>query len=270
MKVIFLGDVVGKPGRQAVKGTLGVLMKQYGADFAVVNGENMAGGTGITPETAADLFESGAHVITSGNHVWKKKEVNDLLQQDRRILRPANYPKGAPGDGWTLVENDRGQKLGVVNLQGRVFMEQIDCPFRKADEIVDNLRKQTRCILVDMHAETTSEKRAIGYYLDGRVSFVVGTHTHVQTADDEIFAHGTGFLTDAGMCGPTDSVIGVRKELVLQKFLTGRPVGFQVASEGVMVQGAFVEIDDANGKCLRIERIRRPPADMPNVSSKEK
>jgi metallophosphoesterase (TIGR00282 family) len=262
MKVLFCGDVVGKPGMRAVKEFLPKLIGRHGIDLVVINGENMAQGAGVTEDTAEEMFAAEVNLITSGNHIWSKKEVIPYLERNpHKLLRPANYPKGTPGKGSAIITTPDGRKLGVVNLEGRVFMKNLDDPFRVGMEEVERLRKETPCILVDMHCEATSEKNAMGAYLDGKVSLVVGTHTHVQTADERILPGGTAFLTDAGMCGPLDSVIGVKKELVIERFLTQRHTHFETAKGLVYLQGCIVDIDDATGKARSIERVRERLAD---------
>lgn len=258
MKILFIGDIIGKPGRTALKAVLPGLKTETGAEVVVANGENLAGGIGITPETAREAHDAGVDVLTTGNHVWKKKEIFDYLARSGQIVRPANYPVGAPGRGMIVHDLGNRRRLGVLNLQGRVFMhEPLDCPFRAADRELDALRGQAQVILVDVHAEATSEKRALAFHLDGKVTAVIGTHTHVQTADEEILAGGTGYLSDAGMAGPVDSVIGMRKELVLDKFRTALPVSFQVASGVVCVDAVLIEADERSGRCTAIRRIRR-------------
>ncbi|MBI3185738.1 MAG: TIGR00282 family metallophosphoesterase [Myxococcales bacterium] len=259
MKVLFLGDVVGKVGVQAVKALLPRLIARTSADLVVANAENSETGVGVTPEGAQALLSAEVDLLTSGNHIWSKKQILPFLeQQPVRLLRPANYPEGAPGRGHTLVETRGGRKLGVINLEGRVFMRPLDDPFRVGLRLVEELRKSTSCIVVDIHAEATSEKNAIGVYLDGKVSAVIGSHTHVQTADERILPGGTAFITDAGMCGPLDSVIGIKKELSVERFLTQRPAGFEVAKGQVYVQGVLVDIDESTGLSRGIERIREP------------
>ena len=257
MKVLFLGDVVGKPGRRSVRELMPRLVGRHEIDLTVVNCENSAGGAGVTPESAEELLSCQVQLLTSGNHIWDKKEIIPYLEQNRGpLLRPANYPPGTPGRGSAIIQTPDGRKLGVLNLEGRVFMKDLDDPFRKADEEIKKLAAETRCILVDMHCEATSEKNAMGCYLDGRVSAVVGTHTHVQTADERILPGGTAFITDVGMCGPLDSVIGVKKELALQRFLTQRPSPFETAKNLTYLQGAVIDIDEATGKARSIERVR--------------
>ena len=257
MKVLFLGDIVGKPGRAAVRHFVPVLRERHGLDLCVGNSENSAGGAGITPESADDLLEAGLDLLTGGNHTWSKREILPYLDRDgSRQLRPANYPDGAPGRGHAVVTSPGGRKLGVVNLEGRVFMKPLDCPFRAAERLVAELRQETPCILVDMHCEATSEKNAMGHFLDGRVSAVLGTHTHVQTADERVLRAGTAYQTDVGMCGPWDSVIGLRKESAIERFLTARHTPFETAQGETVLQGAIVEIDDETGRARGILRIR--------------
>lgn len=258
MKILFIGDVIGSPGRAALKALLPGLKAETGADVVIANGENLCGGIGITPEKANEILEIGVDLITTGNHVWKKKEIFDYLGRSDRIVRPANYPQGAPGRGSLVFTTAAGQRIGLINLQGRVFMhESLDCPFRAAERELDSIGDRARLIVVDVHAEATSEKRALAYYLDGKVTAVLGTHTHVQTADEEIFPGGTGFLSDVGMAGPTDSVIGMRKEIVIQRFKSQLPAAFQVASGNVVLDAVAIEADEKSGRCLAIKRIRR-------------
>ena len=258
MKVLFLGDVFGKPGRQAVKRFVPKLIASEALDLVIANGENAAGGSGITPAEADELLAAEVDFLTSGNHIWSKKEIVAYLAAPRsKLLRPANYPGDAPGRGRAVVETRDGRKLGLVNVEGRVFMKDLDCPFRAADREVEALKAEgCTAILVDMHADATSEKNAMGHYLDGRVSAVLGTHTHIQTADERVLAGGTAYITDVGMCGPWDSIIGVKKELVLQRFLTQRPVGFEPAKRETYLQGAIVDIDEATGKARSIRRVQ--------------
>ncbi len=257
MKVLFVGDIVGKPGRTVVRHFVPRLREQHGLDFCVGNSENSAGGAGITADSADELLASGLDLLTSGNHTWSKRDISPYLARaGSRQLRPANYPEGAPGRGHAVVEA-RGLKLGVINLEGRVFMKALDCPFRAADRLLAELASLgTRCILVDMHCEATSEKNALGHYLDGRASVVLGTHTHIQTADARVLPGGTAFMTDAGMCGPWDSVIGVRKEAAIERFLTARHVKFETASAEVYLQGAIVDIDEETGRARSITRVQ--------------
>jgi len=257
LKVLFVGDIVGKPGRTAVRHFVPILRERHGLDLCVGNSENSAGGAGITPESAEDLLEAGLDLLTGGNHTWSKREILPYLARSgSRQLRPANYPDGAPGRGHGVVTSRDGRKLGVVNLEGRVFMKPLDCPFRAAERLVEELREQTPCILVDMHCEATSEKNAMGHFLDGRVSAVLGTHTHVQTADERVLRGGTAYQTDVGMCGPWDSVIGLRKESAIERFLTARHTPFETAQGETVLQGAIVDIDDQTGRARSILRIR--------------
>jgi hypothetical protein len=258
LRVLFLGDVFGKPGRQAVKHFVPKLIVRHGIDLVVANSENSAGGAGVTPESANELLASEVNLLTGGNHIWAKREIVPYLEAPgSKQLRPANYPRGSPGRGRAIVETPDGRRLGVVNLEGRVFMRNLDDPFRAAEEEIRLLKADgVSCILVDMHCEATSEKNAMGHFLDGRVSAVVGTHTHIQTADERVLAGGTAFITDVGMCGPWDSVIGVKKELVLQRFLTQRPIGFEPAKRDIHLQGAIIDMDDATGKARSIVRVQ--------------
>lgn len=258
MKVLFLGDVFGKPGRQAVQRLVPRLITREGLDLVIANAENSAAGAGVTPDAAEELLAAEVDLLTSGNHIWSKREIVPYLERaGSRLLRPANYPRGAPGRGRGIASTPDGRRLGVVNLEGRVFMKTLDDPFRVAEEEIAALRAEgVTAILVDMHCEATSEKNAMGWFLDGRVSAVLGTHTHVQTADARVLPGGTAFVTDVGMCGPWDSVIGVSKELVLERFLTQRPVRFEPARHDVWLQGAIVEIDDATGRARSITRVQ--------------
>jgi metallophosphoesterase (TIGR00282 family) len=258
LKVLFLGDVFGKPGRQAVRHFVPKLIARDGIDLVIANSENSAGGAGVTPESAEELLACEVDLLTGGNHIWAKREIVPYLDaRGSRQLRPANYPAGAPGRGRAVVQTPDGRRLGVVNLEGRVFMKNLDDPFRAADAEVAALEAEgVVAILVDMHCEATSEKNAMGHYLDGRVSAVLGTHTHIQTADERVLPGGTAFVTDVGMCGPWDSVIGVKKDLVLQRFLTQRPMSFEPAKRDTRLQGAIVDIDDATGKARSIVRVQ--------------
>jgi len=253
MRVLAIGDVVGKPGRHAVAALLPGLRRELHLDAVIANGENAAAGRGLTGKTAKELFDAGVDVITSGNHIWAQREIVEHLERDERILRPANYPEGAPGRGVTSIG-----KLTVMNLMGRTFMYEIDDPFRAADRLLSDV-PQGQLIVVDMHAEATSEKIALAWYLDGRVSAVFGTHTHVPTADQRVLPKGTAFVCDVGMCGPRDSIIGVEPEPVLRKFLTGMPAKFSVAegSPTVLLNAVLIDIDDESGRARSIERVDR-------------
>lgn len=258
MKILFLGDVFGKPGRQAVQRLVPKLIARDGVDLVVANAENVAAGAGVTPDAANELLAAEVDLLTSGNHIWSKREIAPYLDAPgSRLLRPANYPPGAPGRGRAVIETPDGRKLGVVNLEGRVFMKTLDDPFRTAVTEVEALRAEgVKAILVDMHCEATSEKNAMGWFLDGKVSAVLGTHTHVQTADARVLPGGTAFITDVGMCGPWDSIIGVRKELVIERFLSNRPVSFEPGKRDVWLQGAIVDVDDATGLARSIARVQ--------------
>ena len=257
MKILFIGDTVGKAGRAIVHHHLKQLQGEFSIDLTILNCENAAAGFGVTPKIADEFFDWGIDVLTSGNHVWDKKEIMQYLNQNTRILRPANYPSGNPGRGLAVVKTKTGEEAAVLNLQGRVFMPATDDPFRVADVELAKIPKHVKVVFVDMHGEATSEKVAMGWYLDGRVSAVVGTHTHIPTADETILPGGTGFQTDVGMAGPFHSVIGVVKEDVIRRFLTSIPDKFESASQGAQLNGVFVDVDSHTGKTQRIERIRR-------------
>jgi metallophosphoesterase (TIGR00282 family) len=257
MRLLFLGDVVGKPGRRAVQRVLPQLIDREQLALVIANCENSADGVGIDPKSVEELLGAGVDVLTSGNHVWRRKEILSVIDDERRLLRPANFPPGVPGRGWTVCETADGTAVAVLNLIGRVFMDSVDCPFRLAETVLPELRARARTIVVDMHGEATSEKGAIGWFLAGRVSAVLGSHTHVQTADERILPGGTAYLTDAGMCGPIDSVVGVQRELAIRRFLSHMPVKFEVARGPVVVQGAFVDIDPATGQAQGIRRLRQ-------------
>jgi len=258
MRILFIGDIVGKPGRRALEGLLGKVISEHAVDFTIANGENAAGGMGVTPAIGTEILDLGVDVLTSGNHVWAKKEILPFLDAERRLLRPSNYPEGVPGKGRGVFESGKGFKIGVLNLEGRVFMKNLDCPFRVAEREIEVLRGETKIIIVDFHAEATSEKMAMGWFLDGKVSMMVGTHTHVQTSDEKILEEGTAYITDAGMTGPTASVIGVRREVAIHRFLTQIPWKYDVATEGIELQGVVVDVDSQTGKASRIERIKTP------------
>jgi 2',3'-cyclic-nucleotide 2'-phosphodiesterase len=258
LRLLFLGDVIGEPGRKAVIEMLPKLKQMWGIDFVVVNGENAAAGRGITSKINIDLLRAGVAVVTSGDHIWDQKEVVSYIETEPRLLRPINYPPGTPGRGSIVLETAKG-KVGVINVQGRTFMQpSLENPFRLVDEEVRRLRAETHVIFVDMHAETTSEKIAIGRFLDGKVSAVAGTHTHVQTADEQIFPGGTAFICDAGMCGPTESVLGREIQPIIQRFMSSMPVNFPVARGEVKLHGILVEIDPSTGKAKSIRRVAEP------------
>jgi len=256
MRILCLGDIFGKPGREAVRALLPPLVKREGIDFVIANCENAAGGVGLTPDTARELLALPIDVLTSGNHIWRHKEIVPLLDTEPRLLRPLNYPEGTPGRGTALCRTAAGTPVGVVNVLGRVFMEPVPCPVGASRRAVDERRAQTRVILVEIHAEATSEKRALGWFLDGKVSAVYGTHTHVPTADEEVLPGGTGYISDLGMTGPYASVIGMRKEEVLERFLTQRPTAWTAAKEDVRMCGALFDIDEESGKTRAVQRVR--------------
>lgn len=257
MKILALGDIVGKPGRDAIRAILPDLKKKEGIDLVIANAENAAGGSGITPEITYELRGSGVDVITSGDHIWKRKEVLKVIGNIQWLLRPANYPAGAPGTGATVIKAENGINVGVINLLGRVFMQPLECPFRVAWQEVKRLREITPVIVVDIHAEATSEKIALGWYLDGMVSAVVGTHTHVQTADEKILPKGTGYLTDLGMVGSHASVLGRRVEQIIDRFITQMPRKFELATEDVQMNGVLITVDEKTGKCVSIQRMQK-------------
>src|SRR6516165_410492 len=255
MKILYFGDVVGKPGRQALKLRAQALAASEGADLLVANCENSSGGIGVDPGSARELFSTGIHVLTSGNHIWHRREIYDFLDGSERLLRPANFAPGVPGRGWSIYETAKGP-VAVVNLIGRVFMAPADCPFRAADTILELIGERARVVLVDMHAEATSEKMGMGRYLDGRVSAVVGSHTHVQTADEMVLPKGTAFITDTGMCGPLDSVIGMRTDQVLKRFVDQLPIRYDVGVGPPLLQAVAVDVDENTGRARGIRRIR--------------
>jgi len=254
--VLFVADVCGRPGRQAAAHLVKPLKEEFTADYVVANIENAAGGFGITPEMSRKMFTYGIDIQTSGNHIWDRVQVLEYLDECPRLLRPANYPQPAPGHG-SFVDTVGVHKVAVINLMGRVFMSNIDCPFRTADHVIEKLQGQTPIILIDFHGEATSEKQALLYYLDGRASAVIGTHTHVQTADEKISPRGTAYITDAGMTGPHDSIIGMEKGPSLGRFLTGTPKRFTTATDDVRIQGVVIRIDADTGTALHIDRFSR-------------
>ncbi len=255
MNVLFLGDIVGSPGRRAVEELLYRLVDRYLIDLVVGNAENASGGIGITPPVADQLLNMGIDLLTSGNHIWKHKDILPYLEDTDRLLRPANYPPDTPGRGYSVLETAIGEKAAVINLEGRVFMNPLECPFRTVDQVLSLVPPEVKVILVDMHAEATSEKLAMGWYLDGRVSAVVGTHTHVQTADERVLPQGTAYITDVGMTGPINSVIGMKTEVILERFLTQRPQSFKVASQNIQLQGVVLKLDDQR-RCQEIFRLQ--------------
>src|SRR5438309_7669980 len=270
LTVLFLGDVVGEPGRKAVIARLSELKEQHAVDFIVVNGENAAGGRGITGKITIELLRAGASVVTTGDHIWDQKDVFSFIETEPRLLRPINYPDGAPGNGSIVLETAKG-KIGVINVQCRTFMQPIlENPFRAVEAAVTKMRKETANILVDVHGETTSEKIAMGRFLDGKVSAVIGTHTHVQTADEQIFTGGTAFMCDAGMCGPVNSILGRAINPIMHRFISNLPASFPVAAGEVRLHGALIEIDEKSGRAARIMRIDEPGPTQPATEPEPK
>jgi len=255
MKILFIGDIVGKPGRRAVKEILPSLIGNREIDLVIANCENAAAGFGVTGDVVEELYDAHIDILTSGNHIWDKKEVLGFIEDYETLLRPANYPGLVPGKGSVLLPTAAGDYVGVLNLAGRIFMQPIDCPFVTAKKEIVRLKAKANVIIVDMHAEATSEKKALGWYLDGEVSAVLGTHTHVQTADDEVLPGGTAYISDVGMTGPFDSVIGIKKDTIIEKFLTQVPNRFDVAKGDVRLQGVLMDIDAQSGRANAIERI---------------
>ena len=269
LTVLFLGDVVGEPGRKAVIARVPELKEKHALDFVIVNGENAAGGRGITGKITIELLRAGVSVVTTGDHVWDQKDIVSFLALEPRLLRPLNYPDGAPGGGSIVLETAKG-KIGVINVQARTFMQPIlENPFHALETAVTKMRQETANIIVDAHGETTSEKIALGRFLDGRVSAVIGTHTHVQTADEQIFPGGTAFLCDAGMCGPVDSILGRAIEPIMNRFVSNLPASFPVAAGKVRLRGALIEIDETTGRALRITRVDEPGPSEPTLPEAE-
>jgi len=256
MKVIIIGDIVGKPGRAVLTATLKSLKDQHEAEFVIANVENAAEGAGLIPKVGDEILAAGVDVMTSGNHIFDKKEVIGYIEKQPRLLRPANYAPDAPGRGLWLGSTTSGTQVAVINIQGRIFMPPTDCPFRAADRLLTEIGNRASVIIVDVHAEATSEKQAVGRYLDGKVSAVVGTHTHVQTADEQILPGGTAYITDLGMTGPYDSVIGVESQLVISRFVRGLPIRYHTASENARLHGVVVEIDERTGHTVSIQRLQ--------------
>ncbi len=255
MKILFIGDIVGKPGRIAVRNLLPRIVARDDIDIVIANCENAAGGRGVTRDVLEELYKNDIDVLTSGNHIWDKKGVLEFIDDYETLLRPANYPAGSPGRGSVSLKDASGKAFGVINLEGRVFMKPLDCPFRVAEREIEGLASAVNIIIVDMHAEATSEKQAMGWFLDGKVSAVVGTHTHVQTADERILPNGTAYITDVGMTGSMDSILGVKKDLALERFLTLMPNRFEVAKKDVWLQGVVMDCDIEKGTCRSIERV---------------
>ena len=254
MKILIVGDVVGRPGRKAFNRYTKDIRQKYDIDVVIVNGENSAGGTGVSRKSLDELYGAGADIITSGNHIWDNREVQGLIDTDPYLIRPANYPEGAPGKGWCLYPF-KAKNIAVINLSGRAFMPEMDCPFQKVEDILAEIGDQADIIILDFHAETTSEKMAMGFYLDGRVQAVVGTHTHIQTADERILPNKTASITDLGMVGPWNSVLGVKSEIIIKKFTTCMPVRFDLADGPAVYSAVVVEIDDKTNQTVAIQRL---------------
>lgn len=256
MKVLFIGDIVGKVGRSAVKSLLPSLTDKYKIDLVIANGENIAGGFGLTEALVVEMLNAGVDIITTGNHVWDKKEFVSFISKDNRVLRPLNFPPHVPGYGSVLYTLSDGTKIAVLNVSGRVFMSNIDCPFRTAKAEIERLSQETSIIIVDFHAEATSEKVAFGFFCDGKVSAIIGTHTHVQTADEKILPQGTAYITDVGMTGPTNSVIGIEVQQIIQRFLTAMPARFEIAKGQGILSAVVVEIKKGSGRSSKIQRLQ--------------
>ncbi len=254
MKILIVGDVVGRPGRKAFNRYTKDIRQKYDIDVVIVNGENSAGGKGVSRKSLDELYGAGADIITSGNHIWDNREVQGLIDTDPYLIRPANYPEGAPGKGWCLYPF-KAKNIAVINLSGRAFMPEMDCPFQKVEDILAEIGDQADIIILDFHAETTSEKMAMGFYLDGRVQAVVGTHTHIQTADERILPNKTAYITDLGMVGPWNSVLGVKSEIIIKKFTTCMPVRFDLADGPAVYSAVVVEIDDKTNQTVAIQRL---------------
>ncbi|MBN2288398.1 MAG: TIGR00282 family metallophosphoesterase [Candidatus Glassbacteria bacterium] len=264
MKILFIADIVGGPGRKVVRELLPGIKERNDIDFCIVNGENAAGGFGLTEEITDELFSQGIDVITSGNHIWDRKEIASYLQSEPRLLRPVNYPAENPGRGSGVYQAGNGVQVGVINLQGRVFMKEIDCPFHTVIPVIHKLKEQTNLILVDFHGEATAEKVAMGWYLDGQVAALIGTHTHVQTADERVLPGGTGYISDAGMCGGTDGVIGIKKELAIRRFITQTPNRFQPEDKNLVMMGVILTVDPQSCRTEKIERFQIPRSQAEN------
>ncbi|MTI82816.1 MAG: TIGR00282 family metallophosphoesterase [Firmicutes bacterium] len=256
MRVLMIGDVVGSPGRKALKDNVSGLKREFGLDLVMANGENAAGGMGITRNVAEEIFSYGIDFITMGNHVWNKKETAHYIEREERIIRPANYPAGVPGRGYKVVPVKKGINVAIANLSGRVFMDSLDCPFQVADQLLQEISSQARIIIFDFHAEATSEKIALGWYLNGRVSAVCGTHTHVQTADEYIMSGGTAYITDIGMTGAKESIIGFKVDPILERFTTQMPRKFEVAGGLYQLNAVIIDFDDDTGEAVDIQRIQ--------------
>ncbi|MGH9775609.1 MAG: TIGR00282 family metallophosphoesterase [Candidatus Acidiferrales bacterium] len=256
MRILFIGDIVGSPGRRIVHDRLGDIITQQAIDLTIANGENSASGFGITPRLAEDLLHSGIDVLSGGNHIWDRKEILEYFPHQPRILRPANFPGNSPGSGLFQGAAKNGAAYAVLNLQGRTFMTPIDCPFRTAERILESIPKEVKVIIVDIHAEATSEKQAMGWFLDGKVTAVIGTHTHVATADERILPGGTAYITDVGMTGPHDSVIGMDKNGIIKRFLDGLPARFEVSEGDIQMNSVLLEVEETTGRASSITRLR--------------
>lgn len=257
MNILFIGDIYGNSGKKAVKEIVPQLREELKIDFCIANGENSAAGSGITYIIANELYKAGVDCITMGNHTWSKKEILNFIDSENRIVRPANYPANVPGRGYTILKNSKGMELAVLNLMGRVYMDSIECPFLTADRVIQEIKAKTKVVFVDMHAEATSEKIALAWYLDGRICCLAGTHTHVPTADERILPFGTALISDVGMTGPYDGVIGVEKDLIIERFINRMPQKFEAAKGKVQFNSIFLVVDEKTGKCLKIERISK-------------
>jgi len=255
LKILVVGDIVGKPGRKALKILLPDIQQKHNIDFTIANAENAAGGKGLTKDVMNEILSCGIDVLTMGNHVWDNKGIFSFIDDEFRLIRPINYPGPCPGQGFHIYTTYFNKKVAVINASGRVFLPALDCPFQVVDEILPKLREHSDCVIIDFHAEATSEKLAFAYYFDGKVTAVLGTHTHIQTADETILPNGTAYITDLGMTGPRDSILGMKKDDVIEGFLTKRPIRFEVAKGPAQLQGAVLEIDDNTNKAVSIKRI---------------
>lgn len=256
MRILYLGDIMGRPGRAAIKQLQSRFRETEGLDYLLANGENASGGVGLSAKNAKELLNAGIDGMTTGNHIWKFRDMYSFLRETDRVVRPANYPEDVAGRGWTVIRREGCEPVAIINVQGRVYMQGIDCPFRAVDRLLEEIPADVKIRLVDFHAEATSEKQAFGWHLDGRVSAVLGTHTHVQTNDARLLHEGTAYMTDLGMCGPIDSCLGMKSGPIVRKFLTGLPERFEVAGGPVVLQGALIEIEDTTGRALSISPWR--------------
>lgn len=256
MKFLIIGDIVGRMARNILKTQLTNIIENNEIQFVIANGENASGGNGLTYKNAQELFSYGIDVITMGNHVWDKKEITQYIDEETRLVRPSNYPSPCPGRGYTII-NKNNIKIGIINLSGRVFLNPLDCPFKTFEKDYNHLKTNTDIIILDFHGEATAEKVAMGWFVDGKISLIYGTHTHIQTADEKILTKGTGYITDIGMTGPYYSVLGIDRDIIIEKFITQRPIRFEIASGPIEINGIIVEINEKNGKCLKIERFNQ-------------